>query len=279
MRARALFPLGSALLLSAACDGFIRPPDPLEADPDVVTVAIMLVAGESFARMLAVHPHRALTDSPPAVDAMLQGPGWTAPLSETLPVDSCTAIGSDRWPGPATCFRASLPEAIRPGVRYGIEGTALPGTFTGSVVVPATLVLLEPGDTLTLPPPSQERDVEVVVRYRTSPDIGTVRAEIPSAFETSDDGAEVEVDTGPFDLIPSTLKGAGTDTLSLRYRDRPMRVSLRLLGIGWNYTNFVNYTSSFPLPEPWPGFGIDGEGVYGYFAAAAPSRAVEIRVR
>jgi len=279
LRPRARFPLGSLLLLSAACDGLIRPPDPLETDPDVVTVAIMLVAGEHSARMLAVHPHRALTDSPPVVDAVLQGPGWTAALSEALPVDACTAASSERWPGPASCFRAALPEAIQPRTRYGIEGTALPGAFTGSVVVPGTPVLLEPGDTVTLPPPSQERDVEVVVRYRTSPDIGTVRAEIPSAFETADDGAEVQVDTGPFDLIPSTLKGAGTDTLSLRYRDKPMRVSLRLLGIGWNYTDFVKYTSSFPVPEPWPGFGIDGEGVYGYFAGASPSRAVEIRVR
>lgn len=279
MRARALFPLGSLLLLSAACDGFIRPPDPLEADPDVVTVAIMLVAGENSARMLAMHPHRALTDSPPVVDAVLQGPGWTAGLSETLPVESCTVASSDKWPGPATCLRAMLPEPIRPGTRYGMVGAALPGGFTGSVVVPETPVLLEPGDTVTLPPPSQERRVEVVVRYGIDPDIGTLWAEIPSAFETADDGAEVQVDTGPFDLIPSTLTGAGTDTLSLRYRDRPMRVSLRLLGIGWNYTNFVKYTSSFPLPEPWPGFGIDGEGVYGYFAAAAPSRAAEIRVR
>lgn len=279
MRARARFPLGSLLLLSAACDGFIRPPDPLEADPDVVTVAIMLIAGESSARMLAVHPHRALTDSPPAVDAILQGPGWTAAFPETLPVDSCTAATPDRWPGPASCFRASLPEPIRPGTRYGIEGTALPGAFTGSVVVPTTPVLLEPDDTLTLPPPSVGRRIEIVVRYRTDPDVGTVRAGIPSAFETSDDGTELQVDPGPFDLIPTTLKGAGTDTLSLRYRGRPMRVSLRLLGIGWNYTNFVKYTSSFPLPEPWPGFGIEGEGVYGYFAAAAPSRAVEIRVR
>lgn len=273
------FPLGSLLLLSAACDGFIRPPDPLEADPDVVTVAIMLVAGESFARMLAIHPHRPLTDSPPVVDAVLQGPGWMAALSETLPVESCTVASSDRWPGPASCFRAALPEAIQPGTRYGIEGTALPGAFTGSVVVPETPVLLEPGDSVTLPPPSQGRRFEVVVRYGIDPDVGTVRAEIPSAFETSHDGAEVQVDTGPFDLIPSTLKGAGADTLSVRYRGRPMRVSLRLLGIGWNYTYFVNYASSFPLPEPWPGFGIEGEGVYGYFAATAPSRAVEIRVR
>lgn len=279
MRARALFPLGFLLLLSAACDGFIRPPDPLEADPDVVTVAIMLIAGESSARMLAVHPHRALTDSPPVVDAVLQGSGWTAALSETLPVESCTATSSDRWPGPASCFHAALPEVIRPGTRYGIEGIALPGAFAGSVVVPGTPVLVEPGDTVTLPPPSVGRRVKVVVRYGIDPEVGTVRAEIPSAFETSDDGTELQVDTGPFDLIPSILKGAGTDTLSLRYRDRPMRVSLRLLGIGWNYTNFVKYASSFPLPEPWPRFGIEGEGVYGYFAAAAPSRAVEIRVR
>ena len=279
MRERALVLLGSVLLLSAACDGFIRPPDPLETDPDVVTVAIMLIAGESSARMLAVHPHRALTDSPPVVDAVLQGSGWTAALSETLSVESCTAATAEKWPGPASCFHAALPEAIRPGTTYGIEGTALLGAFTGSVVVPGTPVLLEPDDTVTLPPPSQGRRVEVVVRYVIDPEVGTVRAEIPSAFEISDDGAEVRVDTGPFDLIPSTLNGAGTDTLSLRYRDRPMRVSLRLLGIGWNYTNFVKYTSSFPLPQPWPGFGIAGEGVYGYFAAATPSRAVEIRVR
>jgi len=279
LRARALPVLSVALSAATACDDFTRPADPLEADPDVVTVAIVLVAGEHGARMLAVHPHRPRSASAPELDAVLKGPGWTAGFSDTVPLESCTLAGPDRWPGPVTCLRALLPEPILPEVRYGIAGTALPGAFSGTVVVPAAPVMLEPGDTVELPPPPDGRRIKVGVRYRVAPDVGTVQAEIPEAFEILEDGTEVEVEVGLLGIVPPNLEGAGAETtLSVRYRDRPMRFSLRLLGLGRNYTNFVAYTSTFPLPQPWPSFGIEGEGVYGYFAAAAPSRATQIRV-
>ena len=279
MRARARLPVPLVLVLSVACDGYIRPADSIEADPDVVAVSILLIAGESDARMLAVHPHRPRTGSPPEMEALLKGPGWTAEFFDTVPLESCTLTDPSRWPGPVTCLRATLPEPVRSGDRYRIEGRALPGAFTGSVVVPATPVLLEPANTLALPPPSRVRRFKVAVRYRTGPDVGRLLAESLDAYETADDGTEMAIDLGLLGIIPRTLEGAGTDTLSIRYRDRPMRFSLRLLGLGWNYTNFLAYTSGFPLPEPWPGFGIDGDGVYGYFAAAAPSRTVRISVR
>ncbi len=279
MRGYALLALPVVLVFSAACDGLTRPADPLETDPDVVTVGISLIAGEEVARMLAAHPHRPRTGSPPQMEAVLKGPGWMASFSETVPLESCTLAGPDMWPGPTTCLQAALPEPIRSRVRYDIAGTAPPGRFTGTVVVPVAAELMEPGDTLVLPAPSAGSRVEVAVRCRVESDVGTVRAEVPEASETSGDGTEVQVGLGLLGIIPATLEGAGADTLSVRYRGRPMRFSLRLLALGWNYTNFVAHTSSFPLPEPWPNFGIEGESVYGYFAAAAPSRVAEIRVR
>ena len=279
MKGYALLALAVVWVASAACDHLVRPSDPLEADPDVATVGIVLIAGEEVARMLAAHPHRPRAGSPPTLDAVLKGPGWMAAFSETVPLDSCTLASPDRWPGPTTCLQAALPEPIRPRVRYAIAGTTATGEFTGTVLVPAPPELLEPGDTLALPPPSSARRVEVAVRYRIEPDVGTVRVEIPDASETSDDGTEVKVDLGLLGVIPATLEGAGTDTLSVRYRGKPMRFSLRLLALGWNHTNFLAHTGSYQLPEPWPNFGIEGKGAYGYFAAAAPSRAAEIQVR
>lgn len=35
----------------------------------------------------------------------------------------------------------------------------------------------------------------------------------------------------------------------------------------------------FPPPRPWPSFGIEGEGVYGYLDGVAPSRVTRVRVR
>lgn len=58
-----------------------------------------------------------------------------------------------------------------------------------------------------------------------------------------------------------------------------MRFSLRLLGIGWHYTDFVKHIGvDYPLIRPWPSFGIEGEGVYGYFDGATPSRAARVLV-
>ena len=53
---------------------------------------------------------------------------------------------------------------------------------------------------------------------------------------------------------------------------------MQLLAIGWNYTNFLEKTGLDPVLPPWPGFGIEGEGVYGYFDAMTSSLASRIRI-
>ena len=58
---------------------------------------------------------------------------------------------------------------------------------------------------------------------------------------------------------------------------KPLRFSLTLLGIGWKFTNF-RYVES-PAIRPWPSFGIEGEGVYGYFDGIARSRPARMVVK
>ena len=264
----------AVLLLSAACDEYIRSPDPLDGHPDAVTVAVVLVAGESEARLLATHPHRPSSADPPSISAHLAGPGWTAEFSKTVETEACLANPSI-WPGSSTCRRAALPEPIRPGAGYGIGGTAPLGSFSGAVVVPGAPLLFAPVDSLILAaPPGGNRDVKIPILFSAGPDVGTLVATVFDAFQTESDGSEEERSFFPLDL-----RGDGRDTLSVFYRDKPLRFSLRLVGLGWNYTNFLAHAGKFPLPSPWPNFGIEGEGVYGYFAAAAPSEVARVFVR
>ncbi len=280
MRPRASFRLAAPLaatVASAACDGFIRPPDPLELDPDVVAVAIMLVAGEREARLLATHPHRQANEPPPTLAATLEGPGWTAAFSDTLELRKC--IDASNWPGPARCLRAALPEEIRGGEGYEIEGTAPLGSFGGEAVLPAAPVLIEPGDSLHLPMSAEYGDHLIPMRYRIGDDIGTLLADVLDAFRMEEDGTETELESHHLGYFGNPLEGTEADTVRIHYHLRPLRFSLRLLGIGWNYTNFLENEGIFPLPKPWPSFGIDGEGVYGYFDGVVPSRATRVWVR
>lgn len=258
-----------------ACD-FTRPSDPFEAHPDVVTVGLLLVAGESEARLLAVHPHRPRDGEAPKITAALKGSGWTAAFSEELELDTCTS--SDSWPGPVRCLGATLPEPIGAG-DYAIEGTAPLGSFKGAMTMPAAPDFLEPGDSLVLPPPAKYTGVEIPVKYRTGSDVGTLLADVTDTFETLDDGTEVEVNRHHLGPFPRTIEGTEADTVYVFYQANPLRFRLSLLGIGWHYTNFLAHIGTFPTPKPWPSFGIEGEGVYGYFDGLTPSRAVRVRIR
>ena len=281
MRARAAFRSAAALaavVASPACDDFIRPPDPLEVDPDVVSVAIMLVAGEREARLLAAHPHRQSDEAPPTLTATLRGPGWTAAFSDTLELWACTPAGSN-WPGPARCLRAVLPQEIRAGEGYEIEGTAPLGPFSGEVVLPVAPVLLEPGDSLHLPMPTEYEyhDPDAVPdRVRRRHAAGGCAGRLPDGRGWHGDGTRIATFLGYF---AEPLEGAEADTVRIHYHEKPLRFSLRLLGIGWNYTNFLENEGIFPLPKPWPSFGIEGEGVYGYFDGVVPSRVSRVWVR
>lgn len=258
---------------AAACDGFIRPPDPLEAHPDVVSVAILLVAGEREARLLAVHPHRKGGAAGPRIAATLTGPGWSAPFSEALEPDSCA--GSDFGLSPAICLGAQLPEAIEPRTGYGIEGTAPLGSFSGSMVVPAPPVLhVGAPDTIRLASPQEWSVLDLPVRYEAGSEVGTLLVEAVDVRVLEDDGTETEHGQRYLGAFPRPLEGDGRDTVQVLYRDSPVRFSLRIVGLGRHYTSFLAHTGSFPLPQPWPSFGIEGDGTYGYFDGVAASRAV-----
>jgi len=112
LSARAAFRFAAALAAvtaSPACDLV----HPLDVDPDVASVAIMLVAGERVASLIAVHPHRQPDEAAPTLTATLRGPGWTAAFSDAPELRMCTRTNAHDWPGPAKCLRAVLPQEVR----------------------------------------------------------------------------------------------------------------------------------------------------------------------
>ncbi|MCY3809222.1 MAG: hypothetical protein OXG58_07355 [Gemmatimonadetes bacterium] len=271
----------AATVASAAFGSCVRQPDPLELDSDVVSVAIMLVAGEREAFLLAAHAHRQSDEDPPTLAAALRGPGWTATFSDTVELRACTLTEAQNRPGPEMCLRAVLPEEIRGGEKYGIEGTAPIGPFSGEVVLPAVPILIEPGDTLHLSTPTDYEDhLLIPLRYRIGSDVGTLLADVLDIFRLEEDGTETELEPHYVGDFSRPLEGPEADTVRIEYfGTRPLRFSLRLLGIGWNHTNFAENEGIFPLPRPWPSFGIDGEGVYGYFDGVVPSRVSRVWVQ
>lgn len=257
-----------ALIAASACDQY----DPLELHPDMVWLEILLVAGESEARMLAIHPHREPEDDAPEVDARLLGPGWESAFSETLELQACTNDDVD----PAECLRATLPEPVRPGATYGLSGTAPLGSFTGEARVPDTPFLAT--DTLRLSWPEEGERLTIPLRYRAGPDIGDLSVDVRDIFETLEDGTEVEMDahhltSGPGGLYPDSTAG----TVRIMVREKPLRFSLTLLGVGWNWTNLMRVEDA--AIRPWRGFGLEGDWVYGYLDGVTRSRAAQVFVR
>ena len=269
MRARAVAGPVVVLALAAACE-IVRPVDPLEAHPDVVALALLLVAGESEARLLAVHPHRDVADGKPEITAYLDGPGWTASFSESVRLPTCGELGGS-WRVPSKCFRATLPEPIESGGEYGLWGTAPLGSFTGRTEVPELPLLVNPANTLRLSMPDTAGLIHIPMRYVVGPETGTLLADLYDAVEILEDNTEEEIPISHIGAFPTALEITGVDTISIYQDGVPMRFLLRVLGIGWNYTNFAKYPGIDPLPRPWPSFGIEGEGVYGYLDGIASS--------
>ena len=272
MSARRLVAL-LATLAPAGCDYF-APPDPLELDPDVISIAMVLVAGESHAQLLVGHPHRRASGTPPTVTASLIAPGWRFPFSYTTDPEEGCGGGPTSRSFPMICLNASLPEPIREGVTYRLEGEGPKGSFTGETVIPSAPPILDPGDTLRLRRPADSTGwFRIPIRYQASPEVGTLRPEMFATLRNSS-GMEsrwIHVNPGALDVEDQT------DTLSILGSDerRIVRGSAHLLGIGWHYTNFRR---SSDTRFPWPSFGVSGEGVYGYFDGSAKSRRVQIIV-
>ena len=265
MRARGLVVL-AAISAVGGCD-YIAPPDLLTLDPDVISIAILLAAGERRAHMLVGHPHRQPSAPPPRVTADLPGAGWRAAFPPAEDRSGCRGGSADF---PMICLQAALPEPIRAEATYKLEGKGPKGSFTGETVVPPAPLLLSPGDTVRVP--DSVNAIRIPIRYRASSEVGTLR---PEMFATLSNSTGTE-ESGWVRVQPWWLRvGGQTDTLSAVWHAtwKIRRGSLHLLGIGWNYTNFQRLDD----PRfPWPNFGVKGEGVYGYFDGSAKSQSVRI---
>ncbi len=266
MSARRTAPL-VAMLALAGCDYFAAP-DPLDLDPDAISIAIVLVAGQSDAQLLAGYPHRS-SGAPPTVSASLSGPGWKTTFSYTSDPEAGCGGGPTDWGIPMVCLNAALPEPIREGATYGLEGEGPKGSFTGETVVPSAPLILDPADTLWMSLSSDSAYwFEVPIRYRAPPEVGTLR---PEAFATFSDSTGTR--SRWISVWPRLDVNAEADTLRMARDDRLTEISLHLLGIGWHYTNFLRADENH---YPWGSFGVEGEGVYGYFDGSSKSGSVHI---
>ena len=246
----------------------------------------MLVAGRSDVHLLAGHPHRSPSGSPPEVDVRLMGPGWEAAFSEETDLADCGITDLTAWPGTWVCLRAQLPEPIRERTLYSIAGTGPAGSFSGATVVPSAPVITEPADGHRLPPQSEGDYLTVPIRFEVPSDVAMLHSEVIDAVEIESDGSRTPV--GPISCQPLVLdlEAGHADLIMSRaspsfylsiYLGRPVHLSVRVLGLGQNYADFVEASGKYPLRQPWPSFGL--EGAYGYFAGAAPSDPVRIVVR
>ena len=259
------------MLATGGCD-YIASPDALELDPDVVSIAIVLAAGEREAFVLAGYPHRAPSASPPEVTATLLGPDWQAAFSDTTDLEGGCGGGPTHWPMPMVCLRAPLPEPIRERTAYGLDGRAPQGSFAGVATVPSAPVILAPADTFRL---SATRDSGhwswIPIRYHAPEDVGTLRTELLVVLSDSTGTESAWIPVWPPDLDVN----ASADTLKFDRDERLQWGSLHLVGIGWQYTNFLEASEKH---DRQPSFGIEGEGVYGYFDGSARSRPVHVTV-
>jgi len=263
LRARGLVVL-IAMGTPGGCS-YVASPESL-LDPDVISIAIVLAAGESQAHLLAGSPHLGRFDPPPKVTAGLIGPGWRAEFTqETDPKDGCGGGPTD-WPIPKVCLKAVLPEPIREQVSYKLVGKGPKGSFTGETVVPSAPLILEPRDTVWLP--DSTNVARIPIRYRAPPEVGTMR---PEVFRTDGNGTGTE--SGWIRVLPRTLNPEGHDTAVWEYTLRLQWASLHVLGIGQHYTHFWKLRGGSGL---WPKTGISGKGVYGYFDGSARSRPIRI---
>ena len=218
----------------AACEMF-RPPD---LDPNVVVLSLLVESGKRTAHMEARHPHRDWGEATPEISATLEGPGWTA---EFVPAGSRERCAF-------TCLIASLPEAAAPG-RHRLRGTAPPGSFTGEMTVPAIPLMEKPADTVWIPSPDTSGYFPIPLHYQV--DSGTAALLVDRVH-------------GRLGSLGTALLEVG-DTLHAWYDGSPYTLDVRVRGIGPNYTDWFRHTGNKLVLPPWPSFGIEGEGVYGYF--------------
>ena len=259
------------LLVLGACD-YARPPDSVVGDPDVVAISAVLVAGETAAGIVVAYPYRTQADSVPQMEATLHGPRWSATFSRDPDLRSCTEVERELWAGSVACYSAALPDPIQSERGYALEGTVAGRAFSGAMVVPPAPVLLDPWDTVEVALPGDDETIEVPIGFGVDSTVGTLIPYASDIIRIRDDGTEEAVNTlNPWGRALNHVDPK-LDTLLLGFH-LPRKQTVRLLGLGWNYANFLEMRGRFVVPEPWPSTGIIGERVYGYFVGAAWSRS------
>ena len=267
------------LALTSGCADY-----PPLLNPDAMAVIVNLEAGAFEARMVAEHPHRSDDEAARWIvrDAVLRGPGWTAPFVDTL--EECAGYGG-RPPGCARTgveLRAELPEPIAANATYVVEGEGVLGPFACTVEVPASPVLLDMPDTVRIP-----IDTAVIVAFRWEAGQEVGRLALVGDVEVTDEFGTDSYETGLW--LSDTPNGTGIDSIHFATIREPgdtfSRVvwRLHLAGSGWNREEF------FRKPrELWhaqaaeaAGYdlgagGVEGEGAYGYCDGVSFSRTAVI---
>ncbi len=267
-----------AVLLSA-CD-YIRPTEPLVPEDDIVTLAAVILSGQTSAHLLATHPHRPLSGLPPAgIAVTLSGPGWTAAYAESVPLIHCNVRIANIWP-PARCLRAELPEPVRAFVTYTLAGTTPRGSFSGKTTVPPSPVVHQ-ADTVRFVVRHPKDRVQVDIRFDVLDGIEAATVDIDNAVHLSDSGSWKPSWIAFLD--PHVMEiGASPQRVSVYgpWRASSVRFDIFVLGFEENYAHFVDRTQHQLLLQPWPDFGLEAdEGIYGYFGAGARSaRGVSVAV-
>ena len=225
-----------SLAVSSACD-ITRPPD---LHPDVVALGVLLFAGESEAHLLAIHPHRRREDAAPNITATLEGPGWTAAFAHAADLAACTL--AEEWLGPSKCLRAALPEAIRPDGAYGLHGTAPLGCVHRGDENAHPTAPARAGRHRARGYPGRWQSDRDSAPLRTWPGCRYPSGGVDGFLRDPEDGTEERL--AWHTIVPlGVLKG---DTIRVGYNDKPLRFSLRLLGVGWHYTDFVEQGGRIP---------------------------------
>ncbi len=247
----------TAVAVTSACEIFAQPHD---LDTDVVVLSLLLESGERSATMVASHPHREGDEAPPEISATLEGPGWTAEFT-----------GAGEWEcrdlthfGASTCLGASLPEAVAPG-RYRVRGTTPLGPFTGEATVPGMPSPV--ADTLRVPVPDTARLVFIPL------------VSLDYQVDSATAALLVDIRRDPRSGVSWSLFSELGDSLPWEYpwEEGDLAIDLRARAVGHSYTDWFRRTGGELILPPWPSFGIEGEGVYGYFdGISPPSRWVHI---
>ncbi len=271
MKPRAALFLLTAAALSAC--SYTRPDEDLSPDEDAVMIGALLLSGQSEAHLLATSPHRPAGASPPGgVSATLAGPGWKAAYADTVDLKRCNVDLPQKW-RPALCLRAKLPQPIRAGVEYAIEGTTHKGGFHGKTTVPRRPVA-SALDTQFVEVASSEDPAEFKVRFDAPPEVRAVAMDVRNAIQLKSDGSSK---AGWILAVTPSALDIRVDSQRVRVWGRWQRPGARfdthLIGYETNYARFVvDSREARVLYKPWPSFGLEGdESVYGYFGAAALS--------